>query len=130
MAAKVLKSYKDGAAKRNLVWELPEKYFYTLTASNCYYCNAPPSNFIKYKLPPKSRKETKPDFYYSGIDRVDNLLGYIESNVAPCCSRCNKMKERLTKKEFTNHIAQVAEFHSIKNIQERVTEWIKASNEF
>lgn len=42
-----------------------------------------------------------------GIDRVNNLEGYIISNVVPCCTICNMMKLTQTKEEFLNRIETI-----------------------
>jgi hypothetical protein len=30
----------------------------------------------------------------TGIDRVDNSIGYVTSNIVPCCQICNMMNTR------------------------------------
>src|SRR5271157_2702337 len=67
-ASKVLKTYKDGANKRGLSWELSDEFFFRLTQMNCAYCGTPPSN--------ASKRREYPDFKYSGVDRSDNCSGY------------------------------------------------------
>jgi len=51
----------------------------------------------------------KPCFYCSGclpkvgcgLDRVDNLKGYVINNVVPCCTNCNAIKsDKLTQAEM------------------------------
>lgn len=49
-----------------------------------------------------------------GIDRVDPSIGYIKSNIVPCCSKCNYMKNTMTKEEFFNQLIKILEFNKIK----------------
>lgn len=62
--------------------------FLELSNRNCYYCNAPPSNFCS-------------EFRYSGLDRVDSNIGYVLNNVVPCCKWCNFAKRERTQEEFS-----------------------------
>lgn len=63
--------YKQGARSRGLCFRLTLDRFRELFASECAYCGESPSR---------------------GVDRIDSSIGYIESNCAPCCGRCNCMK--------------------------------------
>jgi len=42
-----------------------------------------------------------------GLDRVDSSIGYILSNVIPCCSMCNYMKRHHDRELFLNHIEKI-----------------------
>ena len=105
-ANKVLKAYKEGAAKRRLSWCIPDGPFYSLIRKNCHYCGSLPSNYVKRK--------GHPEFFYSGVDRVDNSIGYIITNIVPCCRICNSMKERLSKSKFVTHVTKIANFQKIE----------------
>ena len=95
--AHVFCGYKSAAKKRKLAWGLSDEEFDFLTGSNCHYCGTPPST-IK-----RSRWGTG-TFIWNGIDRVDNTLGYISSNVVPCCRICNHAKRTLSYEDFVNWI--------------------------
>ena len=41
-------------------------------------------------------------FKRNGIDRIDNALGYIESNVVACCPICNLAKRNLPVDTFVS----------------------------
>lgn len=45
--------------------------------------------------------------FRNGIDRVDNSLGYILSNVVSCCKICNYMKKDLSEQEFQDQCERV-----------------------
>lgn len=78
--------YVGSAKKRKLEFTLSFEQFAQLTNSGCFYCGLPPSK---------------------GVDRINNQEGYIPSNSAPCCSKCNYMKGKLTKEEFLIHCRKV-----------------------
>ena len=65
--------------------------------ANCHYCGKPPN---------KSHRKCD-TFLYNGLDRVDNSIGYIASNVVPCCYICNKMKGELPVEVFLEHLNNI-----------------------
>lgn len=95
-------NYKSHAARDNRNFLLTYEYAISLLKSNCHYCDKPPSN--TYNLAKRNRvnannkgiyvnkKSDKYEIKYSGIDRKDNDLDYIEGNVVSCCERCNTFK--------------------------------------
>jgi len=92
--------YRYDANRRGIEWAISKRYFKNLTSSNCSYCGDPPSlNF--------QAKRYNGGYLCNGIDRIDNNLGYIESNVVPCCTVCNMMKKKLTHNEFISKIKQI-----------------------
>lgn len=96
----VLKMYKDSAQLRGYEWGISDADALRLFAQNCYYCGSPPSNTCK--------KQFSGHFVYSGIDRLNNDLGYLEGNVVPCCTVCNKAKLTQSHDEFIAWIRKVA----------------------
>lgn len=81
-----LGSYKRQARSRGIAWELTDEDFDRLTSSDCYHCGSPPTNVKRCK------KYEGSAFIYSGIDRLDNTLGYTRENAVPCCFACNRYK--------------------------------------
>lgn len=50
-----------------------------------------------------------------GLDRLDNSLGYVKTNVVPCCGDCNYIKgTRLTHDEMKVAMKAVLEFRGLK----------------
>lgn len=95
----LFKSKIRDAAGRNKEWKLsPEealKYF----KSECFYCLAPPSNCFRYgKQAP---------FYYTGIDRYNNNVDYIEGNCVPACKYCNRAKLDMPEMWFSAWVFQM-----------------------
>lgn len=78
--------YKSSANRRGYKFELSIHEFDSITKSLCEYCG----------------------INSGGIDRVNNQIGYIKSNVVPCCEMCNKMKWRWDKDEFIRHVNLIA----------------------
>ena len=93
----VLRVYKYSARERGFDFSLSRETFEELTTSNCVYCGKPPN---------KSHRKCD-TFLYNGLDRVDNSIGYIASNVVPCCYICNKMKGELPVEVFLEHLNNI-----------------------
>lgn len=94
-------SYKLGAKKRNLEFNIDKEYFENITKQNCHYCNSEPSNKIENKNHPNS------GYVYNGIDRLNNDLGYNIENCVPCCKNCNLAKRTMSSKDFYDWISKL-----------------------
>lgn len=81
-----IRSYKQSAKKRKLIWGLSDIEARSLFDSQCHYCGQE---------------------YARGIDRVDNAVGYFVRNVRSCCRVCNFAKGTLTESEFLFWIERV-----------------------
>lgn len=66
------KSAASTAKRRGLVWQIDFESWQKIIAQGCYYCAS-----------------TLSDGAGSGLDRIDNTLGYFLENVLPCCGDCN-----------------------------------------
>lgn len=95
-------SYRSGANRRGIAFELSKEEFKGLITQDCFYCGVSPTCV-------KSGKEIYGEFIYNGIDRVDNSKGYIIDNCVPCCKFCNIAKRDLSQKEFIRKILQTAD---------------------
>lgn len=89
----VYRRYARFAFKRGLCFDFTLEQFHCVSQKCCFYCGAPPSN-----------REQAPqhfgEYVYSGIDRLNNAVGYTLSNTVPCCIQCNKAKGTLSVVEF------------------------------
>lgn len=84
----VFSLYRSKAIRQEKKFELTVEEFKEITSKDCYFCSDKPNNIsIKHKY----------IYKYNGIDRVDNDLGYIKSNIVPCCYMCNTKKGAITK---------------------------------
>lgn len=96
------KNAESNDKKMNLTKKEVEKLIF----SNCYYCGSPPTG--EFHKTYKNGETSK--ILRNGIDRIDSNKGYIKSNVVPCCSTCNYMKNNLSQQVFLDHIEKIAEF--------------------
>ena len=88
----VYNSYKKAAKKRNHQFLIPISVFKFYYKKECHYCG----NIMK-KV---------------GFDRKVNSIGYLLSNIVPCCGICNKMKMVLDKNIFIEHCIKISKKHS------------------
>lgn len=86
---KIRNNYKNNAKIRDLDFKINLNDVIKLIDSNCYYCN---------------------DENSKGIDRINNNLGYLKTNIVPCCRKCNFMKSIYTTDEFLQHIEKIYKF--------------------
>lgn len=90
-----LKNYKKSALSRNHKWNITDEEAIELFKGDCDYCG----------------KESVENEDLSGIDRVDNKIGYTIKNCVSCCSVCNFMKRDLSKDEFINKCIEIAKLY-------------------
>ena len=100
----IFSRYKRQAKERNLEFLLSKEQFKKLTKKNCFYCNTSPTMVEKH---PRMNGV----YVYSGVDRVNNSIGYVIDNCVSCCWICNTMKRKLSQKEFFNHIEKIYNSH-------------------
>lgn len=106
---KLYYTYKRNAGMRSLLFSLSIEEFTVLTSSNCYYCGTPPAMNAAYHL------HVNGDYFYNGLDRIDNEIGYLSDNVVPCCKHCNLAKHTLGRDEFIEWVDRVYNhMHSIR----------------
>lgn len=92
------------ARYREIEWGLDKDFFRWITKQNCAYCGVEPSQ--EYGVDKPHHKHNG-KYIYNGIDRVDNTVGYIPENCAPCCGYCNWMKSAAGVDEFREWVIQV-----------------------
>lgn len=95
------------ARHRGLDWQITFEEWKILSKLPCHYCGLPPSNHIK------GGYGRNGGYTYSGLDRVDNGVGYVSANVVPCCKLCNQAKSTLSIDDFKAWICRVYE-HTIR----------------
>lgn len=99
----VIAGYRHRAKEKGSVFGLSLEECSKLFSQNCHYCKASPSSF-------KTNKTNTSQFYYNGIDRIDNSRGYEKDNVVSCCGQCNRAKGVLSQKDFYDWIQRVKNF--------------------
>lgn len=100
---------RDNARARNKFWDLTIEEFSSFLFDNCFYCGVGPSN----SYPDRAKGE--PPLRYSGLDRVDNSIGYVTGNIVSCCSQCNKGKHVMTAEEFLDWVSRVQNHQELVN---------------
>lgn len=97
---KLYGKYYRSSWDRHLSFSLNINEFILLVSSACHYCKMKDSNCLTLKSGKK--------FYYNGIDRLDNDVGYQKENCVSCCKQCNFSKRNLSIKDFFEWIKRVA----------------------
>ena len=107
------RSLQRGAEKRGIKFSLTRDQVKAINKQNCYYCGLPPSQIYhgtrSKTVTPAGRVHAA--YTYTGVDRVNNDLGYEPNNVRPCCKMCNWMKSNLSYDAFIAHITRILELH-------------------
>lgn len=99
---------KRDAKRRGYDWLLSKEFVKHITSSICYYCGCEPSQKASRNHP-----DLNGEYYFNGLDRIDNTIGYIESNVVPCCKHCNYAKAGRTQQEFYDWVKRAYE-HTVR----------------
>lgn len=96
----IARIYINSKKLKGVDYNLTEDLLKILFSGDCYYCGlqAKDSNCQKGKYG---------DFYYNGIDRIDNHKGYISDNVVSCCKHCNYAKRDMSQKDFLDYIKRL-----------------------
>ena len=84
--------YKSSAVQRKYVWAITRDEFESFWKKPCHYCGDSVATI--------------------GLDRLNNKIGYIMSNLVSCCRPCNIAKQSMSPGGFVAHCRKVAE-HSI-----------------
>jgi hypothetical protein len=87
-------SYVNTAKVKGRELTVTRERFFEMFGQECHYCG------------------TKDGDALNGVDRKDNLRGYHEDNVVPCCWRCNRTKAGMGYAEFIGMCNAVASRHS------------------
>jgi hypothetical protein len=93
--------YKRDAKTRGYSFELTKEQFEELIAGPCFYCGVEKQNAKMYN--------NWGLVHYTGIDRVDNSIGYVYNNCVSCCKNCN------TKKKAASALIILKAYEFLKN---------------
>ena len=86
------KIYQRSARLKKLEFTFSEEEFKTIITQNCYYCN------------------TTDEKGFNGIDRMNQSVGYIQSNGVSCCIMCNWLKGSLDSATFIKRNRHIHSF--------------------
>ena len=120
----LINQYRQKAKNRGLEWDLSVAEALDIFQQPCAYCGSPPQTrhnvFItqagKYRGRLSTAHADQGWIVFNGIDRQDNTVGYILSNVVACCPICNYAKRNLSLEEFLAWIHRLHAFWSQKEI--------------
>lgn len=99
-AMHIFRYYRNSSNKRGLQFKFTVDQFLEITSKNCHYCDVEPKQFYKFL-------KGNGHYYYNGIDRVNNDIGYILDNCVPCCGVCNRAKNKMTYSAFLSMIKKI-----------------------
>ena len=97
-------TYKNRAPSRGYTFALEEEEFIALTKLPCAICGLPPSQVF--------HQGRNYSCTYTGIDRINNALGYERGNVRPCCKTCNMAKHALSEEAFQAWADRLVDFRT------------------
>lgn len=98
------RAYSKSALIRGFEWTLTREQFRAVCEQPCHYCGSPPSE--------RQHRNLSGACKTNGIDRIDSNLGYITSNVVPCCTICNLAKSDTPYAEFSAWLDRIVKFRS------------------
>lgn len=98
----IYSQYCQNAKQRNIAFCLSKEEFFALVFNDCHYCGTSASTWTNIQTTNSDPGNLK----YSGIDRMNNDLGYTTSNCVPCCKWCNIAKRSFSYYEFLYRIHQ------------------------
>jgi len=109
---RIFDRYGRQAKERGLIFALSKMEVAEIIKRSCHYCGEPHSNsFFK----PNRNPDRSARFYYNGIDRLDNTIGYVIGNVVACCKMCNRAKLELSHDQFLALVKRVYEHRFVGN---------------
>jgi len=85
------KQYLISSTNKNIRFEFTIEEFELLISQSCVYCG-------------KDNAQ--------GLDKIDSKGHYIQSNVVPCCSKCNTMKFIYPVQDFLDHISKIYKYNN------------------
>lgn len=98
-------NYKYGAKCRNLEFHLNKEEFRIFMKKNCSICGVEPRQ-------KSENRTTNGPFFYNGIDRINNNVGYILNNCRTMCKICNYAKKNLTEEEFQEWLKRIRSYNA------------------
>lgn len=87
-------------------FDLGFEYFIEISKRDCHYCGSSPTKT-------RGHRKWSKEIYMNGLDRVNPSMGYLVSNVVPCCKDCNVAKLDKTEEEFIIWLKRIAKHQKI-----------------
>jgi len=102
--------FKGGASRRNKEFNISLAEFFGHVEQPCSYCGRSNINSIKDVCKKINPSET---IFFTGIDRMNNDIGYTPENITACCKDCNRVKRTMSIEDFYNHIEKIVKHTGI-----------------
>jgi hypothetical protein len=107
----LFRRYRQQARERGREFTLTKAQFENEIVKPCFYCGVKPT------IPIWALRATGSKGYptwngvpeCNGLDRKDNLKGYVLGNVTACCATCNIAKHTMSSAEFIGWARKVVE---------------------
>jgi hypothetical protein len=95
----LFRQYQKSARRRRYSWNLSLERFREVVVGPCVFCGDE-----------RTQKAGKGRglFWFTGIDRWANRVGYESGNVVACCGICNRMKSVLDGDDFLAIVTKIA----------------------
>lgn len=93
--------YRRDAVKRGLDFSLSEDDFMAIATGTCIYCGSCCESI---------HKNHGHYVVYTGVDRLDNRIGYTNENSVSCCKLCNYFKSTLSVETFLEHAQRIVAY--------------------
>lgn len=94
------RSYERAAQNRGYEFSISKDLFKEIITKPCFYCGDSLGNESR-------NRNNNGTFNYTGINCYDNTKGYIETNIVPCCTTCNRIKMALDVKFLEQHLLKM-----------------------
>lgn len=111
----IFNNYRGAARRREYEWGLSFEQFCGFLEKPCFYCGIEPSSLWNDSYMDRAGKHfgKRQDFYYNGVDRLDNSAGYAEGNCVTACWRCNFSKNDLSREEWLTWVKRLYEHQEL-----------------
>lgn len=107
---RLIGNYRYQAKLRDLEFSLSLEEFEKLVKQPCALCGQEPNQICTTNPRPRQcrrRSILQQSICYTGLDRIDNNIGYRTDNVIPCCRKCNWSKGTGSFEEFKEWVNKV-----------------------
>lgn len=107
--------YKTSAKHRDIDFNMSLDDFISVASKPCFFCGNGTAEYNKWQEPWTQTKgrfitaEEKKAYTITrtGIDRINNQMGYAPNNIQPCCKNCNRAKMDLSQEDFLSLIERI-----------------------
>lgn len=107
---RVYRNYTNNAEARGYEMSLTLDDVKEIISQPCHYCGRKDKQGFDFG----SKRYPDRKFHYTGIDRVDNKIGYVKGNCVPCCTVCNRAKNGMSYEEFVEYLDLLVAYRKLQ----------------